>query len=111
MGQQQTGPIFHDEVNIMLTTSERQRLCSTMANEPISTIGVVLKCGICFAILLLIALIGSDGKEEEANSASIQALHMEWTTNMSSAAAHRKAVLDARRARLADSASVEASAK
>ena len=112
MGQEQTGPIYHDEVNIMLTTSERQRLCSTMANEPARTLGAVLKCGICIAMVTLLILIGSSGEQEDAaKSASVQALHQQWAARASSAAAHRKEVLEARRTRFAGSDSAQAAAE
>ena len=94
-----------DKVNIMHTT-EHQRLVSTMTVEPAHALGVVLKCGICLALLILLMVIGSaretDGAAPEARGS---APHSAAVAIVPSAAAHRKAVFDDRRARFAGNAS------
>jgi len=89
-----------------VNTTERQKLLSTMADTPTRTLGVVLKCGICLALLILLMVIGSarenDGVAPEARGT---APHSAAVAIVPSAAAHRKAVFDERRARFAGNAS------
>jgi len=93
------------KVNIMQTT-ERKQLVSTMTVEPAHALGVVLKCGVCLALLTLLLVIGSfredDGTAPEARGG---APHAAAVAGSSGAAAHRKEVFEERRARFAGNAS------
>ena len=77
-----------------------------MTVESARGLGVVVKCGICLALLTLLLVIGSarenDGVTPEAGNG---APHAAAVAMLPSAAAHRKAVFDDRRARLAGNAS------
>jgi hypothetical protein len=96
---------FDERVDIMNST-ERQRLVSTMADEPTRALGVVLKCGICLALLTLLVVIGgAREKEGAAPEARGSAPHSAAVAKLPSAAAHRKEVFDDRRARFAGNAS------
>jgi len=87
-------------------TTERQRLVSTMAVEPAHAVGVVLKCGICLALLTLLLVIGSARENDEVAPEAVgSAPHAAAPAIVPSAAAHRKAVFDDRRARFAGNAS------
>jgi hypothetical protein len=81
-------------------TTERQQVVSTMTVEPARALGVVLKCGIYLALLILLMVIGSaredDGVAPEARGSASQA---QAVARLPAAAAHRKAVFDDRRAR------------
>ena len=87
-------------------TTERQQVVSTMTVEPARALGVVLKCGICLALLILLMVIGSarenDGVAPEVRGSASQA---QAVARLPAAAAHRKAVFDDRRARFEDAAS------
>jgi len=87
-------------------TTERQQVVSTMAVEPAHAVGVVLKCGICLALLALLLVIGSARENDGvAPEAAGSAPHAAAVAIVPSAAAHRKAVFDDRRARFAGNAS------
>lgn len=89
-----------------MLNSERQSLNSTMAHEPASALGAVLKCGVCLALMTLLVVIGSTpGNEDAGNGARNRAPDSKFAAKASAAAAHRKEVFDARRAHFADRAS------
>jgi hypothetical protein len=94
-----------DKVNIV-NTAERKRLVWTTSNEPTHSLEVILKCGVCLALLALLIVIGSaeeqGGVAQEARSS---AAHPASVAKSSSAAAHRKEVFDGRRARFEGNAS------
>ena len=87
-------------------SKERQRTVAAMTCESARALGVVVKCSICLALLTLVLVIGSvrenDGATPEAGNG---APHAAAVAMQPSAAAHRKAVFDDRRARLAGNAS------
>jgi len=93
-----------NKVNAMLT-SERQRLISIMSDEPASALGIVVKYGGCVALATLLIVAAVRGNEDVANDARGHAPHSASTAKASSAAAHRKEVFDARRARFEGKAS------
>ena len=89
-----------------MNTTRRQRLVSTMSDEPTYALGVVLKCGICLALLTLLVVIGSTREEDGvASDARGSAPHAMAAAKFGGAAAHRKEVFDERRARFAGNAS------
>ena len=85
-----------------MQNAERQRLVSTMSHEPAHALASVLKCGICLALLVLLAVIGGyparDTTPQEARNAMPRSAA---ATKAFSAEAHRKEVLDERRAKFA----------
>jgi len=84
---------------------ERQRLVSTMTVDRAHALGVVLKCSVCLALLTLLLVIGSAREDDgTAPAAAGSALHAAAVPIVPSAAAHRKAVFDDRRARFAGDA-------
>jgi hypothetical protein len=90
-----------------MNTTERQRLASTMSNEPTHALGVVLKCGICLALLtLLVAIGGSWVNDGGATETRDSAPHATSAAKLTGAAAHRKEVFDERRARFDSNVSV-----
>jgi hypothetical protein len=100
-----SGINFDERVDIMNTT-ERQRLASTLSDEPAHALGVVLKCAVCLALLTLLVVIGGNqGKPDTAPEARVSAPHAASATKLTGAAAHRKEVFDERRARFAGNAS------
>lgn len=86
-------------------STERNRLVSTMTVKRARALGVVLKCGICLALLTLLLVIGNarekDGVALEAGNGMP---HSAAIAILPSAAAHRKEVFDDRRARYAGNA-------
>jgi hypothetical protein len=102
---------FDERVDIMNTT-KRQRLVSTLSDESTRALGVVLKCGICLALLTLLVVIGvSEEKVGVPADALDSVSHAASAAKLSGAAAHRKEVFDERRARFAGSASEHLVAK
>jgi hypothetical protein len=93
-----------NKVNAMLT-SERERLVSTMSHEPASALGIVVKYGGCVALAALLIVAAVRGNEDVAGDARGHAAPSASTAKASTAAAHRKEVFDARRARFAAKAS------
>jgi hypothetical protein len=90
----------------IVNTTERQQLLSNMADAPTYALAVVLKCSVCLALLTLLVVIGSTrGKDGVAPETRGSTLHAMSAARLSSAAAHRKAVFDDRRARFAGNAS------
>ena len=88
-----------------MLTSERERLVSTMSHEPASALGIVVKYGGCVALAALLIVAAVRGNEDVAGDARASASYSEPAAKASTAAAHRKEVFDARRARFAAKAS------
>jgi hypothetical protein len=84
-------------------TTERQQVVSTMTVEPARALGVVLKCGVCLALLILLMVIGS-AREDDTAAPQVRgsASQAQAVARLPAAAAHRKAVFDDRRARFED---------
>ncbi len=88
-----------------MQTTERQRLISTMTVEPAHAVAAALKCGVCLALLTLLLVIGSTSKYDATASEARRSAPAAAAARLPSAAAHRKAVFDDRRARFAGNAS------
>ncbi len=86
-------------------STERQRLVSTMSHEPAHALGVILKCGVCLALLILLAVIGSTNERDDIAQVRSGPPLSASVAKMSSAAAHRKEVFDGRRAHFLGNAS------
>ena len=68
--------------------------------ESASHLGLMLKCGVCLALVALLVVIGSgEEKAGTARDGRSDAAHPAAVTKSSTAAAHRKEVFDDRRAR------------
>lgn len=89
-----------------MNSTERQRLVSSLYREPACAVAVVLKCGVCLAVLILLALIGAvDGKDGFAQDARRGTPHSAPPAKLPGSAAHRKEIFDSRRARFLSNAS------
>ena len=83
-----------------MSAMQRRRLPSTGAHEPARVLGALLKFGICLALVVLVAAIGG-GKDPQQAPSAMHAFVADFasTAEPATAAAHRKEVFAARRAR------------
>ena len=89
-----------------MNTTKRKGLVSILSDEPAYGLGVVLKCGVCLALLTLLVVIGvSEGTDGDRANARRTVPHAAPAAKLTAAAAHRKEVFDERRARFAGTAS------
>jgi hypothetical protein len=90
----------HDNQVITVNTAERQQLVRAMSSEPTRVYGDIVKCGVFFAVLASILLIDIAPEiSGAAQAARGSGDHPAFAAKSSPAAAHRKEVFDARRAR------------
>jgi hypothetical protein len=80
-------------------STERQMLVSSMSAESRRSFGVVAISGVCFALLTLMAVIGAPEKDAAVPQAASNSPHSASAAILPSAAVHRKAVFDDRRAK------------
>jgi hypothetical protein len=77
-----------------------------MSNDVEQPLGVVVKCGVCLALLILLAVIGSaDEQDWTSQEVHGSAQPSASVAHGSSAAAHRKELFDSRRAKFSGNAS------
>jgi hypothetical protein len=89
-----------------MNTTKRQRLVSAMSDERTRGLGVVLKCGVCLALLTLLVAIGvGNGTDGDRANARRNVPLAAPAAKLTTAAAHRKEVFDERRARFTGNAS------
>jgi hypothetical protein len=89
----------------IVTFTERQKMVPTHGPEPAYPLLVVLKCGVCLMLLILLTVIGSTGaKSRFAQDARSNASGSAPGARMAGSAAHRKEVFDARRANFSGNA-------
>jgi hypothetical protein len=92
----------------IMNSMERQRLVSTLSDEPAHALGVVLKCCIgLFLLTLLVAIGGGWGNDGTATVSRGDSQHAEAASHPGNAAAHRREVFDERRARFESKASAD----
>ena len=99
-------PIQTGEGVKIVHATERRRLVANLYREPACAVAVVLKCGACLALLILLAVIGAaDGKDGIEQDGAHGAPHSAPPVKLSGSAAHRKEIFDGRRARFLANAS------
>jgi len=93
---------FYERVDIMNAT-RLQRLASISPDEPARCVGVVVKCGICLAVLTLLVVIGNQQEGGVGLETRGSAPYAASAARLAGAATHRKEVFDERRARFTGS--------